>query len=111
MQQRLKAAARPAWTEVVAAQFFDKLHVAVHEPHTALDVRFGGIGSPALARDFKRTPFRRNCGSSLAWHVLLLVAGNSHTRKLMGAQVGGGALKRWNRLWRHTTWQDYACME
>src|SRR5262252_8347602 len=100
MQQRLKSAARPAWTEVVAAQFFDKLHIAVHESLTSLDVRFGGIGSAALARDFKRMPFRRNCASSLAWHELLLVGGSSHTRKVMSAQVGRRSTERCDDLWR-----------
>ena len=47
-QQRLKATARAAWTQVPAALLFDQFLVAVHDAQAALDAGFG-VESPSDA--------------------------------------------------------------
>jgi hypothetical protein len=47
-QQRLKAAARAAWAQVVAAKFFDEFFFAVNHLRSALHFGFGWIALAAL---------------------------------------------------------------
>jgi len=51
MQQALKPAAGAARAQIVAAEFFGELDVAVDETPAALDVGFRGEGLPPLTRD------------------------------------------------------------
>ena len=48
-QHFLKSAARTAGTRVVTTKFFDEFFVAMHDPETAFDVRFGRKSFAALA--------------------------------------------------------------
>jgi hypothetical protein len=53
MQQFLKTPPGLARAWIVAAQFLEQLFVAVDDPHSAFDARFGWIASPAFAAHFK----------------------------------------------------------
>jgi hypothetical protein len=55
MQHFLKPARGAAGAEVIAAELFEQLFVAVHDPLAALDARLGRIAFPALAAHFKRS--------------------------------------------------------
>jgi hypothetical protein len=54
MQQFLKAAARAARAEVVAAEFFEKFFIGVNDAVAALYVRFGRIALSTFTRVFER---------------------------------------------------------
>jgi len=58
MQHRLKAAAGATGAEVVAAELFDQLDIAVDDPVATLDLAFRGIGLTPLARAFESTAGR-----------------------------------------------------
>ena len=68
MQQALKPASGVARTQVVAAELFAQLDVAVHEAPAALDVGFRGEGLPPLTGDFEsRGGFLHR--DACAWHT------------------------------------------
>jgi hypothetical protein len=54
MQHFLKAPAGTAGTRILAAKFFCEFFVAMHDPETALDVRFGWESFAALATALER---------------------------------------------------------
>jgi hypothetical protein len=51
MQQALKPASGAARTQVVAAELFDQLDIAMDDTPSALDMSFRGEGLPPLTRD------------------------------------------------------------
>jgi hypothetical protein len=51
MQQILKPASGAARTQVVAAELFDQLDIAMDDAPSALDLGFRGIRLPPLTRD------------------------------------------------------------
>jgi hypothetical protein len=51
MQQALKPASGAAWAQVIAAELFDKLDIAMDEAPSTLDVGFRGIRLPPLTRN------------------------------------------------------------
>jgi hypothetical protein len=51
MQQTLKPASGAAWAQVVAAELFDELDIAVDETPPAFDLGFRGIRLPPLTRN------------------------------------------------------------
>ena len=51
MQQTLKPASGAARTQVVAAELFDELDVAMDDASSTLDLGFRGIRLPPLTRD------------------------------------------------------------
>ena len=61
MQQRLKPAARPTWTQIVAAELLCQLDVAVDEPAPTFDMCLRWEGPAALTGDFESTEGRRIC--------------------------------------------------
>src|SRR5688500_8601257 len=71
MQHFLKLAGGAAGAEVVAAELFEQLFVAVDDPLAALDARLGRIASPALAAHFKRSGprwvYAWSCPPGLRW--------------------------------------------
>jgi hypothetical protein len=58
MQHFLKTPPGSAGAEIVAAEFFEELLVAVDDAVAALHARFGGVALPALAARLKRSGFR-----------------------------------------------------
>jgi hypothetical protein len=68
MQQALKPASRAAWAQIVAAEFFAQLDVAMDETPSTLDMGFRGEGLPPLTRDAEsRGGFRNR--DACAWHT------------------------------------------
>jgi len=57
MQQRLKAAARVAGAQVIAAQFFHQLLVTVNNARSALHASFGRESLAALTGALERKGF------------------------------------------------------
>jgi hypothetical protein len=51
MQQALKAASGAAGVQVIAAELFGQLDIAVNEAASTFDVGFRGEGLPPLTRD------------------------------------------------------------
>ena len=51
MQQVLKSASGAARTQVVAAELFDQLDIAMDDAASTLDLGFRGIRLPPLTRD------------------------------------------------------------
>jgi hypothetical protein len=51
MQQALKPVSEAAWEQIVAADFFGELDVAMDEPSSTLDIGFRGEGLAPLTRD------------------------------------------------------------
>ena len=51
MQQALKSASGATWAQVVAAEFFDQLDIAMDDTPPTLDLGFRGEGLPPLTRD------------------------------------------------------------
>ena len=60
----MKAAARAAGAEVVAAELLDKLLIAVYDARTSLDARLGGDAGAAFAHRLESTSGRRRVGNS-----------------------------------------------
>jgi hypothetical protein len=61
MQQFLKTPPGTAGAGVVAAEFLDQLFVAVDDPYSAFDARFGWIAFAAFAAYFKSSGPRWAC--------------------------------------------------
>jgi hypothetical protein len=61
MQQFLKTPPGAAGAGVVAAEFLEQLFVAVDDPHSTLDARFGWIAFTAFAAYFKSSGPRWVC--------------------------------------------------
>jgi hypothetical protein len=51
MQQALKPASGAAWAEIVAAELFGQLDLAMDKAASTLDMGFRGEGLPPLTRD------------------------------------------------------------
>jgi len=68
MQQALKPASGAAWAQVVAAELFGQLDIAMHDAPSTLDMGFRGEGLPPLTRDAEsRGGFRNR--DACAWHT------------------------------------------
>jgi len=68
MQQALKPASGAAWAQIVAAEFFGQLDVAMDETPSTFDMGFRGEGLPPLTRDAEsRGGFRNR--DACAWRT------------------------------------------
>ena len=67
MQQALKPASGAAWTQVVAAELFDQLDIAMNDTPSTLDMGFRGEGLPPLTRDAESWGGFRD-RDACAWH-------------------------------------------
>jgi hypothetical protein len=68
MQQALKPAPGAAWAQVIAAELFGQLDVAMNETPSTLDMGFRGEGLPPLTRDAESRGGCRN-RNACAWHT------------------------------------------
>lgn len=68
MQQALKPASGAARAQIIAAELFGQLDVAMDETPSTLDMGFRGEGLPPLTRDAEsRGGFRNR--DACAWHT------------------------------------------